>query len=424
MSLPAPLSAKITKTTGLLLLLFGISILASQSLMDLFSTLICGYLLAQMILARRRGISFQPIHKMGFEWLWGAWFVVAALGFLVNQPPPVEAPPHFWLARLVEYKWILILYFLVAAFHLADFKIKALHWFNGAALACSLYAIVVYFQELQAHPDQEWRLGGLFQFSMTHAHVYGIFFCALLGAFFWSYKDLTRPMKALFSASLLAVGTSVLLTYTRGAWIGVLAGVLVMGYLWSFRKGLVLTLLTALIAASLYAFVPGVQNRVKFTAKMANAEEAKKSYDSERVVLWKTNLMIFKDHPWLGTGYGQNKFLLHKYYEKQGLPKDQFIGHAHNQYLHLLAGTGILGLLCYLGVLGIFAWLTLKAYLQTPVREAFHKGLALGALGGQVVFAIGGLTESNFEHSKVRFASMLMWALGLWLWQRVKLPKP
>jgi len=412
--------AKAPKVTGILLLLFAISVLISQSLMDLFSTVLCLYLAFQWYQSRKQGIQLPVTPKMGFDWLWLIWFGVAAIGFAINTPPPPETPPNFWIARLVEFKWIFILYFMVGAFRIAKVSEKALRWFSCAALICATYGIAAYYLELQANPGEALRLGGIYQFSMTHAHVYGVVFCCLLGILFQTYKNLPRVDKILYFATLLTVGTSVLLTYTRGVWISATVGVIAMSFLWRLRNGVIAIIVCAILAGGLYVFVPGVKNRVDFTAKMADATEAKKSYDSERVVLWKTNLMIFKDHPVFGTGYGQNKFHLHEYYEKQGLPKDQFIGHAHNQYLHLLAGTGALGLLCYLGILGIIAWLTLQAYLKTPNTLPLQKGLALGALGGQICFVFGSLTESNFEHSKVRFAIMFMWALGLWIWQERK----
>jgi O-antigen ligase len=407
-------SAKISHVSGILLLLFAISTLISQSAMDLFSTVLCLYLAFQWIMAKRNKEEFSPVQKMGFDWLWLVWFVAVAIGFAINRPPPPETPDNFWLARLLEFKWIFILYFMVGGFHLAKFKEDDLKWLNGALLLCSAYAIADYLLQVKsASPTDEVRLGGLFQFSMTYAHSYGIFFCALLGLFFEIHKNLPTKKKWFYIVTLAVLGLSVLLTYTRGVWIAVFASIITISFLWRLRNGLIAILVCCIGAGILYSAIPSVKNRVDFTAKVADAKTAKESYDTERVVLWKTNLMISKDHPWFGTGYGQNKFLLHEYYEKQGLPKDQFIGHAHNQYLHLLAGTGILGLLCYLGVLATIGVLTLRAFFKTSDR--FHKGLALGSLGGQIVFAIGGLTESNFEHSKVRFAIMLMWALGLWL---------
>ncbi|MBS1970386.1 MAG: O-antigen ligase family protein [Bdellovibrionales bacterium] len=417
-------SAKISHVTGILLLLFAISTLVSQSLMDLFSTLLCLYLAFQWLMAKKQNRDFQAVQKMGFDWLWLAWFVVCAIGFALNRPPPPETPENFWMARLVEFKWIFILYFMVGGLHLAKFKEDSMKWFNGAVLLCSAYAIVDYFLQVQnATPTDDVRLGGLFQFSMTYAHSYGIFFCALLGLFFEISKTLPPKKRLFYLCTLIVLGLSVLLTYTRGVWIAAFVSVIAISFLWRVRNGFIAIIACSLGAAVLYFAVPSVKNRVDFTAKIADASTAKQTYDSERVVLWKTNLMIFKDHPWFGTGYGQNKFHLHEYYEKQGLPKDQFIGHAHNQYLHLLAGTGVLGLLCYLGLLGTMAVMTLVAFLKIPKENLFYKGLALGALGGQICFAVGSLTESNFEHSKVRFAIMFMWAIGLWLWQETKQKK-
>lgn len=422
--MPAIVSEKLSKTTGILLLLFTISILISQSMMDFFSTLLCLYLGYQWLQARRSGghlLNVTP--KMGFDCLWVAWFAVTAIGFAINRPAPPETPPHFWIDRLVEFKWILILYFMLGALYIASAKESALNWFNGAILFCSGYAIIDYFHALQNTPIQDFRLGGLFQFSMTYAHVYGIFFCCLLGIYFQIYPTLPPKKKIFYVVTITVLGISLLLTYTRGAWIAAFISVITMGFLWRLRNGFIVIVACISLATGLYMFVPSIKKRIDFTAKIADPEKAKTSYDLERVVLWKTNILIFKDHPLFGAGYGQNKFLLHEYYEKQGLPKDQFIGHAHNQYLHLLAGTGVLGLILYVSLLLIFAVLTLKAYLLTPKVQSLQRGLALGALGGQIFFAVGGLTESNFEHAKVRFAIMVMWALGLYLAQQVSSAK-
>lgn len=411
--------ARVSKITGILLLLFAISILISQSLMDLFSTALCFYLGYQWLRARKAGISLEVAPKMGFDWLWLVWFGVACMGFILNAPPP-DTPPHFWLARLVEFKWIFILYFMVGAFRISSFKERGFHWFVGGALACSLYSLIAYYLEIQTYPNEFRRLGGIYQFSMTHAHVYGVVFCFLLGVTYEIYQTLSKPKFLFYLATLLAMGASVLFTYTRGVWISLIVASIAISFLWRLRSGFIAIIVCAILAGGLYTFVPGIKNRVDFTAQMADTEAAKKSYDSERVILWKTNLMIFKDHPFFGTGYGQNKFHLHAYYEKQGLPKDQFTGHAHNQYLHLLAGTGALGLISYLSILAIIAWFTLNAFLKIPRKNLLPRGLALGALGGQICFVFGSLTESNFEHSKVRFAVMFMWAIGIWLWLEYK----
>ncbi len=418
--MPSLAPNKVSKTTGVLLLLFAISVIISQSLMDLFSTVLCLYLAYQWFQYRQQTPRLVVTPKMGFDWLWGVWLAVAAIGFALNVPPPIETPSHFWLVRLVEFKWILILYFMVGSLQIGSFKESGLKWFNAAILICSIYALIDYFIQSYNNPNIEIRLGGLFQFAMTYAHSYGIFLCVLFGIFLSTKKSLSKKQFLFSATTFLIVGASVLFTFTRGAWIAAAIAIVVISFLKSIRTGITAIITLLVLGAGLYLMVPSIKNRIDFTAKVAEAKTAKESYDTERVVLWKTNLMIFQDHPWFGTGYGQNKFKLREYYEKQGLPKDQFIGHAHNQYLHLLAGTGILGLACYLGVLGTVFLMTLFAYYKTPESNTLYKGLALGSLGGQIFFAVGGLTESNFEHSKVRFAIMLAWAFGIWLYRASK----
>jgi len=93
-----------------------------------------------------------------------------------------------------------------------------------------------------------------------------------------------------------------------------------------------------------------------------------------------------------------------------GYPEDQFKSHAHNQYLHIWAGTGTLGLLCYLffvGFLLVQTWKNFKSF------QGWEKALMAGCMAAQVEFLVSGFTESNFERSKVRFVAMMAWAFVL-----------
>ncbi|MEM7601234.1 MAG: O-antigen ligase family protein [Verrucomicrobiota bacterium] len=83
--------------------------------------------------------------------------------------------------------------------------------------------------------------------------------------------------------------------------------------------------------------------------------------NSLRLGLWQANLKILNDYPW-GIGYNANDQLIDEAFDALGLPKHQWMGHSHNEFLEIAVGSGWLGLLLYLT---LTAWLflrTLKAY--------------------------------------------------------------
>ena len=105
-----------------------------------------------------------------------------------------------------------------------------------------------------------------------------------------------------------------------------------------------------------------------------------------------------------------------------GVPEGFLESHAHNQYLHFLAGTGILGLFCFLVVvIGLFRMHFLAFKGLSEKQNYFWKGLALGVLGAEICFFVSGVTESNFSIAKNRYLIMTIWALGCWLYSKMKL---
>jgi O-antigen ligase len=61
---------------------------------------------------------------------------------------------------------------------------------------------------------------------------------------------------------------------------------------------------------------------------------------SDRVVMARDGLRMFEDHPWFGVGLGSFATVYPRY---QNVLPDAFIDHAHNDYVEVLAETGIVG---------------------------------------------------------------------------------
>lgn len=64
--------------------------------------------------------------------------------------------------------------------------------------------------------------------------------------------------------------------------------------------------------------------------------------EGTRLIVWKSSMEIIKDYPITGTGLGTFKYIIPKYYPSVpgGTPVVYYV---HNDYLHLLVETGILG---------------------------------------------------------------------------------
>lgn len=232
---------------------------------------------------------------------------------------------------------------------------------------------------------------------MTYSYIYAMFFCVFLSIWLSGRfkKNLWQHYTQL--GSLLIIGISLVLTLTRGMWLALAIAVVVILYLSLSRKKWLGTLLLGTLFIFILATqVPLIKERVRTIV-------ATKEYKSnqQRSQIWRAHWAMVKDHPWLGVGYRQNASHVLDYYERLHIESD-FVGHAHNTYLQVLAGMGIPGLVAYLWF--IFTLLrknigAIKRSLATPYN--MRRFLLIGCLGAQMVFHLGGLTEAVLSDGEI-----------------------
>ena len=391
-----------------LLIFFSAAIFISQSLMDLAATLLG---LSVLIYGFQQKPRFEVFKKTGFEKIFLFWVIFVGIGLVYNEAP--------FFKKIFEFKWIFNFYFVVSALRLFEISEKYIRGFTWFILISTIYAVSVYFLKFDILRPQSTdfsqmaggvRVGGFYSDYMTYAHGFGMLFCVYFGMCLQQLKKYLK-IDPLMLATTVLLALALLLTFTRGVWIGLGVAVLVMAYLVRVRWGHVLLITGITFVSVLYLSWGGFRDRVNF------AFQYQQNHDSERIVLWKTNFHIFKKSPVIGIGYGENKRLLRQYFDELGVPEGQFEGHAHNQFIHFLAGTGIIGLLAYL----YFMYLFLKKLSLKKVLEKSHRlsGMTLGVFGAVICFLVGGLTESNFEHSKLKYILVSILALGIYIREKV-----
>ena len=238
-------------------------------------------------------------------------------------------------------------------------------------------------------PMKLWRTAGLFGSPMHYIYVVGQHACLPLAVAFLFPKEQSALRKwSLFVFALIFA--SLMTTYVRGGWIAMGCAYLVMAYMVSRKVFAYVVGAGAVAAAGLFAALPGVRERVMQLFDMGYTS------NSDRLLLWKANWIMFTEYPVWGVGYSENETLSGKYLTAMGFP-NAFTGHAHNTYLQWLAGAGLTGFLAYMLFITFFLWLTVRLYRRLPVEAYWPRALTLAALGAQVHVHVGGFTEANFK---------------------------
>ncbi len=89
-----------------------------------------------------------------------------------------------------------------------------------------------------------------------------------------------------------------------------------------------------------------------------------------------------------------------EYYAKAGYGPEYIVGHAHNQFLEVMTGAGLLGLIGYLGVF-ISGFIFFHRRFK-EVTETHKKQIALGALLAIVALFFTSMTDAPFRLHEVR----------------------
>jgi O-antigen ligase len=101
---------------------------------------------------------------------------------------------------------------------------------------------------------------------------------------------------------------------------------------------------------------------------------------------------IFRDHPWTGAGLGTLPIVFPAY---ESLYDAKIVNHAHNDYLEMLADTGLAGALCCAWFLGVLFVVSLRLLLLTD--NSFAAVLHLSGLVACCGFLVHSLVDFNLH---------------------------
>jgi Flp pilus assembly protein TadD len=111
-----------------------------------------------------------------------------------------------------------------------------------------------------------------------------------------------------------------------------------------------------------------------------------------RIAVWKDTTRIMEAYPYMGSGPGTFGAVYPAY---KTMPDPVFYEHAHNDYVQLMAETGIVGFGLSVGMLGILVGFVIAG--GRARRNPRAKGLLLGVLTGLVAILLHGLNDFNFH---------------------------
>ncbi|EIW16013.1 MULTISPECIES: O-antigen ligase family protein [Pelosinus] len=189
---------------------------------------------------------------------------------------------------------------------------------------------------------------------------------------------------------------------TRGAWGSLLITICMVIFMYGKNIRIIVTYgsIVFVFLAVIFFAVPALNSRIDTMLDM------KYQSNSERILMWQSAGNMLQDHPLIGVGLGRYEY----YYQNQYIlpeAKERRQGHAHNNFIHLAAETGIIGLSSFSFMFGSFLFYSLKDWLK------MHRASSLMFFSATCGLLLQGLTETNFGNSIVM--NLYYFLMGLYI---------
>jgi O-antigen ligase len=217
----------------------------------------------------------------------------------------------------------------------------------------------------------------------------------------WEYVVKNRALFIVIAASNLA---GVFYASERSAWLGMLFAILAMSSLISIRTLAKVVVGLALVGVISWFAVPVVQARLVPMLTNIKSDVGVQA----RFVIWQKSFEIWKEHPVVGVG--PRKFPKIDIPEAIVPGESTHLVHAHNNFLHMMATMGTLGLLAFVYLEFSTLLVAFRAWTSTNF-DKFHRAIGLSVLGGIVSLMVAGLFEYNFGTGHVRLMHWFVLAM-------------
>ena len=289
------------------------------------------------------------------------------------------------------------------------------------AAAVAVYGIVQHFTGIDAyrsllgrrpkvrpyeHDPTRFAIVGFFPNYLTYAHSLVVpLGWALAGILAGGGWIVGRRLAAL---SGLLMGTALVLSTARGAWIA--AGAMLIGAMLgsASRARLAIVAGGVVVTLVLFGLSPGLRSEARSVLDLrANAG---------RLAIYAANVDAIRDHPILGLGLGNYDRKMVEYYARH--PTADRRSHAHNSFLQVTAESGLVGLAAFCALFGTVLLRGWKVMGRLRTAGSPQWATAAGAWLGVVGFLTGGLTQHTFGDSECAMAMWLAVGVLLAVWRK------
>lgn len=276
--------------------------------------------------------------------------------------------------------------------YFSEKKIRALiHIFMITTALASFVGIIALYTGYNylrfKNACHESRACGMFGMYMSYAYAMQFVVILQLGLIIHRKKLSKFFNRHILYISFVTNSAGLFLSYTRGAWIGVVVAIPFLLF-FSNKKTMLLSILsivTVVIAG--FVFSPKIRDTFFSQIRITSNEI--------RISQYKAAIAVFKEKPFFGIGHRNFEPNVAAIKQKYNIEHQEFVGHGHSNFFEQLASTGLIGLI-FLSLFHIFWFMEalrspseLSAICLGMISALFISGHFQYTIGdGEVLFVI------------------------------------
>jgi putative inorganic carbon (HCO3(-)) transporter len=305
--------------------------------------------------------------------------------------------PNFY--RLADYRYFFLgsMHYLMILDFCSDQKRWRLIFYLLALLPVFLAVRGILYDPLVLELDQMRRFG----YPLPHPNIAGYLFAMTLPLCLAIAVGETGRMRIVSLLSGAGQLLALILTYSRGSWLGWLASIFSFGVM--LKRWREIWIILTVVGILLSLATPLQQRLFSLASPQTDFSI------NERMQSMADGLKLGLEHPVLGVGYGRGSLRagLKEQHRNAGTEYTH-IAHTHNMYIELFAQTGLLGL-------GAFLWLLCHTFSKTLDAagrlEDSARVFQLGIAAAWIAFVVTGLGDVPFYHHEIRILFFTLLAL-------------
>ena len=216
--------------------------------------------------------------------------------------------------------------------------------------------------------------------TLDNPNVLGEYFIMMMPiAFALLVRMRGNYQKAVYALCNMLMFVCLMYTWSRGAWLGVIIGI-VFFVLLKDRRWLILCVAGILLMPSVLP--------ASILSRLTSIGNMKDSSTAYRVAVWIGSARMLRDYWFCGIGLGPDAFL--KIYPQYALGGADFALHSHNFYLQWIVDMGIVGIFVYF-------WIIITGFKQIcsiKEKDTVIKNVLLAMSGAILGYLFHGLAEN------------------------------